>query len=51
MLIRFWLNDEGATSIEYCLIACLVALAVVAGLTAIGPKLQVRYFQAANGLS
>ncbi len=52
VLIRFWLNDDGATSIEYCLIASLISLALIAGATTIGTKLQTKYFQAAaNGLS
>ena len=52
VLLRFWLDDRGATAIEYGLIAGIIALSVVLGATAIGTKLQTRYFQpVANGLS
>ena len=44
MLIRFWRDRRGATAIEYCLIAGLVSLAVVAGATAVGTKLSADYF-------
>ncbi len=43
-LLRYWRNEEGATAIEYCFIAGLIALATVAGLTIIGTKLN-HYFQ------
>ncbi len=52
VLLRFWLDDRGATAIEYGLIAGFIALSVVLGATAIGTRLQTRYFQpVANGLS
>jgi len=35
-LIRFVTSDEGATAIEYGLIASLIAVAIVAALTALG---------------
>jgi pilus assembly protein Flp/PilA len=39
--IRQLLNDEnGATAIEYGLIAALIAVAAIAGFTAIGTKLS-----------
>ncbi len=45
VLIRFWLNVRGATAIEYCLIAGLLSIAVIAGATSIGTKLNGHYFQ------
>jgi pilus assembly protein Flp/PilA len=40
-LIRNFLNDEsGATAIEYGLIAGLVAVAIIAALTALGSSLN-----------
>jgi len=37
---RFLKNESGATAIEYGLIAALIAVAIVASLQAIGPKLK-----------
>jgi pilus assembly protein Flp/PilA len=52
VLRRFWLNKDGATAIEYCLIAGFISIAVVAGATTIGVRLRTNYFMAAaNGLS
>lgn len=36
VLKKFWRDDSGATAIEYGLIAALVALAMVAGLSSLG---------------
>lgn len=36
----FWNDEEGVTAIEYGLIAALVALAIVAGATALGGGLN-----------
>ena len=36
---RFLKNESGATAIEYGLIAALIAVAIVAVLTTLGPKL------------
>ena len=48
----FWRNRRGATVVEYCLIAGIVSLAIVAGATSIGTRVQTRYLQpAAAGLS
>lgn len=38
-MIRFIKNEEGATAIEYGLIASLIAVAIVAILTTLGPAL------------
>ena len=52
MLLRFWLNEDGATAIEYCLIAGIISIAIAAGATTIGTRLRSQYFvAAANGLS
>jgi pilus assembly protein Flp/PilA len=37
---RFVKDESGATAIEYGLIAALVAVAAIAGMTAVGGKLQ-----------
>lgn len=52
MLIRFWRDDRAATTIEYCLIAGLIALAIVAGARTLGTKLSTKsYAPVATGLS
>jgi len=37
---RFWQEEEGVTAIEYGLLAALIALALVAGATALGNGLD-----------
>lgn len=44
MLIRFWRDARATTAIEYCLIAGIVSIAVVAGATSIGTKLANNYY-------
>lgn len=39
MLTRFMKEEEGATAIEYGLIASLIAVAIVAVLVTLGPRL------------
>ena len=38
-IVRFARSENGATSIEYSLIAALMAVAVIACLTAFGPQM------------
>lgn len=40
MLARFLREEEGATAIEYGLIASLIAVAIVAVLLTLGPQLS-----------
>jgi pilus assembly protein Flp/PilA len=43
-LIRKFLADEvGATAIEYGLIAALISVVIVTGLTAVGTKLSTKF--------
>jgi pilus assembly protein Flp/PilA len=43
-LIAKFLSDEtGATAIEYCLIACGIAFAIIATVQAIGPQLSTKF--------
>jgi pilus assembly protein Flp/PilA len=49
-VVRFWRDETGATAIEYALIAVFIALAIVAGFTAVGPKITDKVAIAANGL-
>ena len=44
MLIRFWRDMRAATAIEYCLVAGLISILIVAGATSIGGKLATNYF-------
>jgi pilus assembly protein Flp/PilA len=36
----FWADEEGATAIEYALLASLIAVAIIVGATALGGKLN-----------
>ncbi len=49
-LSRFAGDENGATAIEYVLIASFIALAIVTGATSIGGKLAPIYNNAANGI-
>ncbi len=44
MLIRFWRDTRAASAIEYCLVAGLISILIVAGATSIGTKLATNYF-------
>jgi Flp pilus assembly pilin Flp len=51
VLIRFWRDVRAATAIEYCFLACLVSIGIVAAARSIGTRLVVGYYgQAADGL-
>lgn len=38
-LVKFWKDEEGATAIEYALIAGLIAVAIIGALTLLGNKI------------
>lgn len=40
---RFMKNEEGATAIEYGLIASLISVAIVVALSLLGPKLAATF--------
>ena len=44
-------DEQGATAIEYALIITFIATAIVAGLTALGPKLNASLVNAGSGFS
>ena len=48
--MSFWRDETGATAIEYALIVAAIAIAIVGGFTAIGPKLTAKVAIAGNGL-
>ena len=47
---RFLADESAATSLEYCFIASLIAMAIIAGLTSIGTRLSLPFTTASNGL-
>ena len=40
---KFLSNESGATAIEYCLIACGIALAIIVTVQGIGPQLGTKF--------
>lgn len=44
-------NDDGATAIEYGLIAALIAVALIATLTTLGGNLQTMFSTVSTGVS
>jgi pilus assembly protein Flp/PilA len=40
LLLRFVKDESGATAIEYGLIAALIAVVIITGVTAVGTKLS-----------
>jgi pilus assembly protein Flp/PilA len=51
MLRRFLRNEDGATAIEYALLASGVAGVIVAVVTAMGTSLQGMYQSVSNGFN
>lgn len=43
LLVRFVQDNSGATAIEYSLIVTLIALAIIAGATTLGDKLNTQF--------
>jgi len=50
LVSRFFNDEAGATSIEYGLIASLIALAIIATVTSVGTKLQTTFTSVAGSL-
>lgn len=48
MLRRFWDNEDGATAIEYGLIAAIVCIGLVASLIGLRDSLNVRFQSVAD---
>ena len=44
---RFFSNEEGVTSIEYALIASLIALVIITAVTTLGSTLAAKYAEIA----
>jgi pilus assembly protein Flp/PilA len=43
LISRFLADQSGATAIEYCLIACGIALAIIGTVQGIGPQLATKF--------
>jgi pilus assembly protein Flp/PilA len=43
-------NDSGATAIEYALIASLIAVAIIVGVTALGTRLSAEFSEVSAAL-
>ncbi|MDE1900219.1 MAG: Flp family type IVb pilin [Alphaproteobacteria bacterium] len=50
-MIRFMKNEDGATAIEYGLIASLIAVAIVAVLTTLGGSLKTVFTSVSTALT
>jgi pilus assembly protein Flp/PilA len=48
---KFLSDESGATSIEYCLIACGIALAIIVTVQGIGPQLSTKYTPVSDALN
>ena len=52
MFKRFWFDEKGATSIEYALLAGMIALVIVSAVRLVGTNLNTNYYQkVANNLT
>ncbi len=50
-MTRFLKDESGATAIEYGLIAALIAVVIVGGVTAIGTDLAAKFHSIANTIA
>jgi pilus assembly protein Flp/PilA len=50
-LIRLFREEEGATAIEYGLIAALISVAAIAAMTALGGQLSTLFTTVTNSLA
>jgi len=51
LIKSFYADDNGATAIEYALIASLIALAMIAGVTAVGTNLNTKFSNVSTKLT
>lgn len=51
MLRKFLQDEDGATAIEYGLIAALIAVAVIAAIQAVGDQLSTTFNEIDSGLT
>jgi pilus assembly protein Flp/PilA len=50
LIAKFLYDESGATAIEYCLIACGIAFAIIAVVQGIGPQLGTRFTEVNGSL-
>ena len=50
MISNFLKNDAGATAIEYGLIAALIAVVIITGVTAVGTQLSTTFVNLSGNL-
>jgi pilus assembly protein Flp/PilA len=50
ILKNFWKNENGATAIEYGLIAALIAVVIITGVTAVGTGLSTTFTNISGNL-
>ncbi len=50
LISRFVRAESGATAIEYGLIAALIAVVIITGVTAVGTKLSTTFASISTGL-
>ena len=50
-IVKFWRDEEGATAIEYGLIAGLIAVGIIASVTNIGTQLKALFDAVVNKLT
>jgi len=51
LISRFVRDESGATAIEYGLIAALIAVVIITGLTTLGTTLNTKFANIATGLN
>lgn len=50
-LVKFLKDEDGATAIEYALIASLIAVAIIAGATSLGTNINAKFNAVAVSIS
>lgn len=50
LIQRLWKHDDGATAIEYGLIAALIAVIIIAAITLVGTDLSNMFNQVSNSI-
>jgi pilus assembly protein Flp/PilA len=48
--LKLFRNEDGATAIEYGLIAALIAVAIIGAVTTVGTSLQTTFGEVSDGL-
>ena len=49
--LRFWRDQSGATAIEYSLIAALIAVVIITGVTNVGTRMSNKFTTVAGKLT